>query len=152
MKNSFYFFLQIYSWIISLIYMVFLFVDFPNSFKLVLLIIGVTFLEVLKDVESTNSRSFSEQKMHEMPSISGIDSQVFHSPSLKLSALHVIFYLNGVFIATCFNRGGHHKTPSCTFILRPRLNEFLQRCITQFTMYIWSTTQCHNIINYLDKI
>ncbi len=110
--------------------MVFLFVEFPNSFKLVLLIIGVTFLEVPKDVESPNSRSFSEQKMHEMPSILGIDSQVLHSPSLKVSALHVIFCLNGVSIATCFNRGGHHKTPSCTLILRPRLNEFLLRCIT----------------------
>jgi hypothetical protein len=126
--------------------MVLLFVDFPNSFKLVPLIIGVTFLEVLKDVESPNSQSFSEQKMHEMPSISGIDSQVLHSPSLKVNALHVIFYLNGVSISTCYNRGKHHKTPSCILILRPRLNEFFIEMynIVHYVYLVYSPMSQHH--------
>lgn len=42
--------------------------------------------------------------------------------------------------------------PFHTFILKPGLKEFLEWCIVQFTMYIWSATQQHNINKYLDQI
>jgi hypothetical protein len=44
---------------------------------------------VVEEVESPNSWSFSEEKLHEMPFILGINSTIPHIP-----LLHVIFYLN----------------------------------------------------------
>jgi hypothetical protein len=37
-------------------------------------------------------------------------------------------------------------------VLKLGLKEFLERCMAQFIVYIWSTTQHHNINNYLDQI
>jgi hypothetical protein len=79
-------------------------------------------------------------------SILGVDIEMFHLPMVEVSLLHVIFDLNKVLIATCFDRGSH------TIILRPGLKEFVAKCFVQFQVYIWSTTQCHNIYNYLNQI
>jgi len=51
-------------------------------------------------------------------------------PSLQMSPLHVIFYLNGVFIATCFDKGACPRAPSQ--IVKLGLKELLERCVTQF--------------------
>jgi hypothetical protein len=48
----------------------------------------------------------------------------------------------------------HGKPPISfqTFVLRPRLKEFLKRFIAQSIVYKWFVAQHHNINNYLDKI
>jgi hypothetical protein len=72
--------------------------------------------------------------------------------SFKVSPLLVIYNLNRIFVATCFNRGKYQRAPSWTIVLKPWLKEFLDRCIMQFHMYIWSIGQRHNIYNYLDQV
>ncbi len=84
--------------------------------------------------------------------ISGGDSLVPCLPTMEVNPFHVIFDLNGLLITTCFKKGGYGKASSCTIILHPRLKEFLEKCLALFHVYIWSTTQHHNIYNYLDKI
>jgi hypothetical protein len=54
-----------------------------------------------------------------------------------VSPLHVTFYLNGVIVATYFDRGGCRKVPSCIIILMLELKEFLERRVAQFHVYIW---------------
>jgi len=115
-------------------------------------VIGVSFSKEAKELELPNSGTFGELKLHEMPLTLGMDSPMPHSPSSEVSPLHVIFYLNGVFVTTCFNRGEVEEVPSCTIIVRLGLKEFLERCIAQFHVYIWFPTQYHNIYNYLDQI
>jgi hypothetical protein len=83
---------------------------------------------------------------------SGMDSLVPHLPSLEVSVFHIIFNLNGILIATHFNTARYWRAPPCIVIFEPRLKEFLERCVTQFHVYIWSTTQRHNIYKYLDQI
>ncbi len=65
----------------------------------------MSFSKETKELELPNSWTFGELELHEMPLTLGMDSPMPHSPSLEVSPLHVIFYLNGVFVATCFNRG-----------------------------------------------
>jgi len=79
-------------------------------------------------------------------SILGVDIEMFHLPMVEVSLFHVIFDLNKVLITTCFDRGSH------TIIIRLGLKEFVNKCFVQFQVYIWSTTQCHNICNYLNQI
>ncbi len=71
--------------------------------------------------------------------------------------LHVIFDLNGVFLAMKFNSGpptrhGRSPVPSRTICLKPRLKDFLEWCLVQFELYIWFVAQRHNIKAYLNKI
>ncbi len=74
------------------------------------------------------------------------NSLVPYSPRTDMSPFHVIFYLNQVLIATHFNKGFH------IVILCTELNEFLEKCLAQFQVYIWFAAQCHNTYNYLDQI
>jgi len=97
-------------------------------------------------VESPNSHAVVEVGFDEIPLTSSFDSIVFRLLTMELNPFHAIFYLNIVIIATRFDRGSH------TIILHPGLKEFLEKCFVQFQVYIWFTTQHHNIYNYLDKI
>jgi len=66
-------------------------------------------------MESPNSCVFVELKMDEMPLTSGVDSLVFRSLVMEVNPFHVIFNLNGVLVATHFNKGGYgnvHLEPS----------------------------------------
>jgi hypothetical protein len=56
------------------------------------------------------------------------------------------FDLNRVLIATCFNKC------SRIVIFHHGLKEFLEKCLMQFQVYIWSIAHRHNIYNYLDQI
>jgi hypothetical protein len=103
-------------------------------------------------MESPNSHTIIELGLDEIPSTSKIDSLMFHSLSLEVNPFHVIFDLNGVLITTCFDKGKYGKVASCTIIFQPRLKEFLEKCLAEFHVYIWSIAQHHNIYNYLDKI
>jgi hypothetical protein len=103
-------------------------------------------------VGSPNSRAIVEVGLDEIPLISGGDSPVLCSPTVEVNPFHVIFDLNGVWITTCFNKGGYGKATSHTIIFHPRLKEFPNKCLVQFHVYIWFTTQHHKIYNYLDQI
>jgi hypothetical protein len=85
-------------------------------------------------VESLNSRAIVVVSLDDIPLTLNVDSEVLHSPIAKVNSFHVIFNLEGVLIATHFDRG------SCTVILCLRLKEFIKKCLTQFQVYIWSTT------------
>jgi hypothetical protein len=41
---------------------------------------------------------------------------------------------------------------TCTICLKPGLKDFLERCLMQFEVYIWSEAQQYNIKAYSDKI
>jgi len=97
----------------------------------------VLFLEEAKDVESPK---FMHHHSIEIPLTSGGDSLVPCSPASKMSPFHVIFNLNGILITTDFDKGGYGKATSRTAILRPRLKEFLEICLSQFVTYIWFAT------------
>jgi hypothetical protein len=112
----------------------------------------MSFLEEVEDVESPNSSAIIQVGLDEIPSISGGDSLVLCSHTMEVNPFHVIFNLIGILITTCFNKGGYGKATSRTIIFYPRLKEFPEKCHAQFHVYIWSTTQCHNIYNYLDQI
>jgi hypothetical protein len=64
----------------------------------------------------------------------------------------MIFYLNQVLITTCFEKGGYGKGASHILGVKHGLKEFLEKCLAQFHVYIWSIVQHHNIYNYLDQI
>jgi hypothetical protein len=100
----------------------------------------------VEDVESPNSRAVIVINLDEILMTSGVDSDVPYLLTTEVSPFHMIFNLNGVLIATNFDRG------SCTIILRPRLKEFLEKCLAQFQVYIWFIAQKHSIYNYLDYI
>jgi hypothetical protein len=72
--------------------------------------------------------------LDEIPLTSSVDSGLPCSLATKVNSFHVIFYLNEVLIATCFNRGFN------TVILCPGLKKFLKKCFAQFQVYIWFTT------------
>jgi hypothetical protein len=80
-------------------------------------------------VESPNSCTIVELSLDEIPSISNGNSFVLRSVVADVNPFYVIFYLNGVMIATCFVKGGYGKTTFCTIILRPRLKEFFEKCL-----------------------
>ncbi len=100
----------------------------------------------VEDAKSPVSRVVVAIDLDETPLILGVDIEMLHLPMVEVSLFHVIFDLNKVLIATCFDRGSH------TVILRLGLKEFVDKCFIQFQVYIWSTTQCHNIYNYLNQI
>jgi hypothetical protein len=100
----------------------------------------VSFPEEAEEVESPNSHVIVELGLDEIPLTLGIDSLMPHSPSLKVSPFHVIFNPNRIMITTRFNKGGYGKVAFYTIILWPRLKEFLEKCLMQFHVYIWSTT------------
>jgi hypothetical protein len=55
------------------------------------------------------------------------------SLATKVNSFHVIFDLNKILIATCFDRG------FSIVIMCPRLKDFLKKCLAQFQVYIWFT-------------
>jgi hypothetical protein len=71
-----------------------------------------------------------------MPSTLGVDSPIFHSPSPKVSPLHVIFNLNKKLVATHFDKGIYQRVPSPIVVLKLGLKKFLERCVMQFHVYI----------------
>ncbi len=97
-------------------------------------------------MELPNSRAIVAINLDEIPSTSIVDSEVPHLLVMEVSPFHVIFDLNKVLIVTRFDKG------SRTVILRLGLKEFLDKCLTPFQVYIWSTIQHHNIYDYLDHI
>ncbi len=77
-----------------------------------------------------------------------------------MSRVNDIFDLNGVLVITSFKivqKMGpltRHQKPFVLFrtiVLRLGLKVILERCMAQFSVYIWLATQCHNINNYLDQ-
>ncbi len=98
----------------------------------------------VKDVETPNSRVVVVVNLDEILLTSNVDSDVPCLLMTEANPFHMIFDVNGVLIATHFDRG------SCTIILCPGLKEFLEKCLAQFQVYIWSVAQKHNIYNYLD--
>jgi hypothetical protein len=61
------------------------------------------FTKLMEDVELLLLCPFKMLNVNEMSSTSnGIDAQMFGLPSLNASLFHVIFYLNGVLLATHF--------------------------------------------------
>jgi hypothetical protein len=54
---------------------------------------------------------------------------------LEMNDYHLIFDLNGVFVAT-----GEGQIKTRPIVLRPGLKEFLSICVKKFTAYIWSST------------
>jgi hypothetical protein len=74
----------------------------------------------------------------------------FHEQSLlavEVSDYHLIFDLNGVFVAT-----GEGQTRSCPMILKHGLKEFLYACVKKFTVYIWSFAMKINFSKHLEVI
>jgi hypothetical protein len=65
-----------------------------------------------------------------------------------VNPLFVIFY--GILVSTHFNRGGYWRAPSPIVIFKLGLKKFLERCVVQFHVYIWSVTQHHNIYSCLE--
>jgi hypothetical protein len=70
--------------------------------------------------------------LDEIPLTSSVDSGLPCSLATKVNSFHVIFYLNEVLIATCFNRGFNTVIPC------PGLKEFFKKCLAQFQVYNWS--------------
>jgi len=66
-------------------------------------------------VESPNSRVVIVLDFDEIT----LTSSVPHLPTIEVSSFHVIFYLNGIMIAICFDKG------SCIVNFYPKLKEFL---------------------------
>ncbi len=97
-------------------------------------------------MESPNSPTVIEVSLDEIPLTSDVDFEMPHLLAMEVNPFHVIFDLNGILIATCFNKGSH------IVILHLVLKEFLEKCLVQFQVYIWSATQHHNIYNYMDHI
>jgi hypothetical protein len=85
-------------------------------------------------VELPNSCTVVEVNLDEILSTLGGDSPVPCSHVVKVSPFHMIFDLNKVLIATCFDKGSH------TIIFHPGLKNVLEKCLAQFQVYIWSTT------------
>ncbi len=78
-----------------------------------------------KNEESLNSRAIVVVSLDEIPSTLSVDSKLFHSHVAKVNPFHVTFDLDEILIATRFDRG------SCTIILQPRLEEFVEKCLAQ---------------------
>ncbi len=97
-------------------------------------------------MELPNSHTFIEVSLDEIPSTLGVDSLVLCLHTLEMNPFHVIFDLNGILIITHFDKGSH------IIILLLRLKEFLEKCLVEFQVCIWSIAQHHNIYNYLDQI
>jgi len=85
-------------------------------------------------VESPNSCAAIEVDLDEILSTSSGNSPLPYSHVVVVSPFYVFFNLNKVLITTHFNKG------SCIVIFHPRLKEFLEKCLTQFHVYIWSVT------------
>jgi hypothetical protein len=93
----------------------------------------------VEDVELPNSCTVVEVNLDEIPLTSSVNSSMLHSSTTKVCPFHLIFNLNGIMITTCFNMR------SCTIIFHRGLKEFLEKCLTQFQVYIWFIAQSHNI-------
>ncbi len=79
-----------------------------------------------EDVESPNSRTVVEVGLDEIPLTLDVNSLVLCSHVAKVSPIQMIFYMNGILIATCFDKGFY------IVILYPRLKEFLEKFLVQF--------------------
>jgi TFIIF-interacting CTD phosphatase-like protein len=64
-----------------------------------------------------------------------------------VSDYHLIFDLNGVFIAI-----GKGQTKACLVVIRPSLKEFLFACVKKITVYIWSLAMKRNFSKHLEII
>ncbi len=84
-------------------------------------------------MESLNLCTVVVVSLDEIPSTLNVDSGMPCSLVTKVTSFHVIFDLNEVLIATCFDRG------FSTVIPCPGLKEFLKKCLAQFQIYIWFT-------------
>jgi hypothetical protein len=80
----------------------------------------------VEGVESPNARMVVTIDLDEIPSILGVKIEMLHLPMVEVDLFYVIFDLNKVLIATCFDRGSH------TVIFRPGLKEFVEKCFVQF--------------------
>ncbi len=87
-----------------------------------------------------------EINLDEVPLTSSFNFVVPHSLVVESSPFHVIFNLNGVLLATCFDKGSH------IVIFHPGLKEFFEKYLAQFQVYNWFVAQHHNIYSYLDQI
>jgi hypothetical protein len=56
------------------------------------------------------------------------------------------------FMLPQYNKAKNQGAPLCIIVFRVGLKEFLERCVIQFYVYIWSMAHCHNIYKYLDEI
>ncbi len=97
-------------------------------------------------MELPNSHMVVEFGLDEIPSTLGVDSPMLCLHTSEVNPFHVIFDLNGILIITRFDKGFR------SIILRLGLKEFLEKCLVQCQVCIWSIAQCHNIYNYLDQI
>jgi hypothetical protein len=85
-------------------------------------------------VESPNSHVAVEVGLDEMLSMSSGNSPLPCLHAMEVSPFYVIFDLNRILITTQFDKG------FCTVIIHLGLKEFLEKCLTQFQVYIWFAT------------
>ncbi len=83
-------------------------------------------------MESPSSCATVEVGLDEILSTSSGNSPLPCSHVAEVSPFNVIFDLNRVLITTHFNKS------SCIVILHLGLKEFLEKCLTQFQVYILS--------------
>jgi hypothetical protein len=117
-------------------------VELPNSCA----VVEINFIEIpltlgfkcqmfhAKDVESPNLCIVVEVSLDEIPLISGVNSPMPCSHTTEVNPFHVIFNLNGILIAACFDKGSY------TILLHPILKEFFKKFLMQFQVYIWCAT------------
>jgi len=82
-----------------------------------------------KEVELPNARTFVELGMDEMPSTLRVESLVPCSHVIEVIPFHVIFNLNKILVATCFDEGEYGKVASHTIIFQLGLKENLKKCV-----------------------
>ncbi len=84
----------------------------------------------VENVESPNSHVIVAINLNDFLKNLGVNVIVHYSFTVEVGPFHVIFYMNGDLIATCFNKGSHNT------ILCFGLKELLEKCLVQF-VYIW---------------
>jgi hypothetical protein len=90
-----------------------------------------------------------------VPSTSNFHNQskLQRSPPTKVSRLHAIFLPQwGVLVAKWASGFRTRMWTNFMLTLRPQMKDFLTSCLSQFEVYIWSTTWRYNIDKHLDEI
>jgi hypothetical protein len=67
--------------------------------------------------------------------------------AVEVSDYHLIFYLNGVLVAT-----GISQTKSCSIVLKLSLKKFLSAYVKKFTVYKWSLVMKRNFLKHMHII
>ncbi len=80
-------------------------------------------------MELSNSRGVVEIGLDEIPLTLGGNSPMPHLLTMEVSPFDMISNLNGVLIATHFNKARYGKTTACINILHHGLQEFLEKCL-----------------------